>query len=73
MWHCVCSRWSVDVDRGLSEILSDCGAGALVWPMVGSHNGSGSLDLFPGSWNALHLAEIADVDRGLSEIPSGKC
>ena len=33
--------------------------------------GSGCLDPFPGSWNTLYLAEIADVDRGLSEIPSG--
>ena len=61
------------MDRALGEILSDCGAGALVWPLVGSHNGSGSLDLFLWSWNALHLAEIADVDRGLSEILSGQC
>ena len=57
-----------DMDRGLSEILSNFGTGALVWPLVGSHDGSGSPDLFPWSWSPPYLAEIADVDRGLSEI-----
>jgi hypothetical protein len=36
------------------------------------HNSSESLDLLPWSQSPLYLAGIADVDRGLSEIPSGK-
>jgi hypothetical protein len=56
------------VDRGLSEILSKFGTGALVCLLVGSSWGYGCLKLFPWSWNLLYLAGIADVDRGLSEI-----